>query len=65
MPFRIFFWGAVFLLVTSSASAHTLWVNLFESRAQLPAHVLSSIGWGHTTPIDDLPQQVSLDSYTL
>jgi len=65
MAYRIFFLGTIFTLIVSSAAAHTLWVNTFESRVHLPAHVLCSIGWGHTTPLDDLPQMVKLASYTL
>ena len=65
MSFRICFWGTVLLLMSSAAFAHTLWVSTFESRAHKPAHILTSIGWGHTTPLDDLPQNVALESYTL
>ena len=65
MAYRIFFLGTIFTLIVSSATAHTLWVNAFKSQGHLPAHVLCSIGWGHTTPLDDLPQMVKLTSYTL
>ena len=50
---------------SASVSAHTLWVNLFESRAHIPAHVLACVGWGHNTPMDDMPSNLGLESYTL
>jgi uncharacterized GH25 family protein len=65
MVLRIVILGVVLSLTINSVSAHTLWVNTFESRTHKPAHVLCSVGWGHTIPLDDLPQQVALKSYTL
>lgn len=56
---------AIFIMITSSAFAHTMWVNITESKTHKPSHVLSSIGWGHVNPIDDLPQNVKLTSYDL
>lgn len=38
------------LLLPSQAAAHTLWVNLYESHAHPPGHVLATIGWGHALP---------------
>ena len=55
----------VCLLLPSQAAAHTLWVNLYQSNAHPPGHVLSIIGWGHTLPLDDLLGEISLKSYTL
>ncbi|MFW5498808.1 MULTISPECIES: DUF4198 domain-containing protein [unclassified Maridesulfovibrio] len=42
------------ILPAHAAHAHSLWVNLFESHLHAPGHVLTSIGWGHFAPIDDL-----------
>ena len=41
------------ILTVSSLSAHSLWVNSFESFNHKP-HTIVSIGWGHTLPIDDI-----------
>ncbi|MCG8552324.1 MAG: DUF4198 domain-containing protein [Desulfobacterales bacterium] len=49
----------------ASASAHTLWVNLFDSDAHLPRHVLSTLGYGHTIPLDDLLLDLTIASYDL
>ena len=43
----------VIVFTVSSLSAHTLWVNSFESFAHKPGHITVSLGWGHTLPIDD------------
>ncbi len=53
------------LLLASTAFSHTLWVTTFESHAHQAGHILTTIGWGHMPPIDDLPQEVALESYTL
>ncbi|TIH16990.1 DUF4198 domain-containing protein [Marinifilum sp. JC120] len=46
---------SVFLLVQpTSAFAHTLWVNCFESQAHAPGHAIVSLGWGHALPLDDI-----------
>jgi len=45
----------VSFLFLSSIQAHTLWVNSFESRAHKPIHTTVGIGWGHTLPVDDIP----------
>lgn len=58
----------MFVAVSSIAfpvSAHMLWVNLYESFAHPPGHVIASIGWGHTVPLDDLPGALKLESYEL
>jgi len=34
--------------------AHMLWVNLNECYTHPPGHVLLSLGWGHSVPLDDL-----------
>jgi len=41
-------------LSLSSLSAHSLWVNSFESYAHKPGHTTVGLGWGHALPIDDL-----------
>lgn len=53
------------LLLPSQAAAHTLWVNLYESHAHPPGHVLATIGWGHALPLDDLLGEIKLESYML
>lgn len=39
---------------SSQTAAHKLWVNLHESYTHSPGHVLTSLGWGHAVPLDDL-----------
>ena len=53
------------LLLPVPASAHTLWVNLYESHSHLPAHAISSIGWGHALPMGDTLNSLHLESYAL
>ncbi|KIX11113.1 DUF4198 domain-containing protein [Dethiosulfatarculus sandiegensis] len=45
--------GAAVMLMASPASAHSLWVNLFESFSHHPGHMMTSLGWGHSLPMDD------------
>ena len=45
--------------MTSSVSAHMLWINSFESFAHPPGHTTVSLGWGHALPIDDMTNSVS------
>ena len=40
-------------LCAGSVSAHSLWVNINESFAHPPGHVITSLGWGHAMPLDD------------
>ena len=42
------------ILRLSGLSAHTLWVNSFESFAHKPGHTTVSLGWGHDLPVDDI-----------
>ncbi len=44
---------ALTLFLSSSASAHFLWVNLNESFAHPPGHAMACMGWGHSLPLDD------------
>ena len=42
------------LIVTANyVTAHSLWVNSFESFVHKPRHTTVSLGWGHSLPIDD------------
>jgi len=40
--------------LASSAWAHSVWVNAFESFAHPPGHALVSVAFGHKLPMDDL-----------
>lgn len=42
------------VLGLSSLSAHSLWINSFESFTHKPGHTTVGLGWGHTTPVDDI-----------
>lgn len=42
------------LVIVSSASAHRLWINVFESHAHNSSHAMVSLGWGHSLPMDDI-----------
>ncbi|SDU29427.1 MULTISPECIES: DUF4198 domain-containing protein [Desulfobacula] len=41
------------LIFSTNVFAHSLWVNLNESFSHPPGHVISSLGWGHSVPMDD------------
>ena len=41
------------LLSANLIHAHSLWVNINESLAHPPGHVITSLGWGHALPLDD------------
>ncbi len=58
---------AVFWLAAhgSLVYAHTFWVNAFDSTAHQPRHVLVTLGYGHSFPIDDLLTDLTLKSFTL
>lgn len=47
---------AAILLVflSSSVSAHMLWINLYEGSNYPVRHIVASLGYGHTIPMDDL-----------
>jgi len=57
------------LLSLSSLSAHSLWVNSFESFVHKPGHTTVGIGWGHAMPIDDIPNsanaKVKVESFSI
>lgn len=42
------------IFMTTIASAHSIWINCFESYVHKPGHAIVSLGWGHTLPIDDI-----------
>ena len=42
------------IVTVSSLSAHSLWVNSFESFTHKPGHTTVGLGWGHALPIDDI-----------
>jgi uncharacterized GH25 family protein len=50
-------------------SAHSFWINAYESLTHLPGHVLISLGYGHSIPMDDLLDspgaKLRVDSYEL
>ncbi len=58
----VVFWLAAY---GSPAFAHTFWVNAFDSTAHQPRHVLVTLGYGHSFPIDDLLTDLTLESFTL
>ncbi len=41
-------------LNSSLAQAHSVWVNVFPSKAHQPPHAMVSLGWGHALPVDDI-----------
>jgi uncharacterized GH25 family protein len=42
------------LFLSTHLSAHSLWINSFESFVHKPGHTTVGLGWGHVTPIDDI-----------
>ena len=44
---------ALTALCAGTVSAHSLWVNINESFAHPPGHVITNLGWGHAMPLDD------------
>lgn len=42
------------LLLTTTAQAHSVWINCFVSKAHKPYHAMVSLGWGHVLPMDDM-----------
>lgn len=60
---------AVSTLGLTSLSAHSFWVNSFESFAHPPGHTTVGLGWGHVMPIDDIMNspngKVVVDKFTV
>ena len=56
-------------LSVSSLSAHSLWVNSFESFTHKPGHITVGLGWGHSIPVDDILNspngKVIVDKFTV
>lgn len=56
-------------LLATSAKAHSIWVNAFESHAHGAHHAMVSLGWGHALPMDDIfssaDGHIALDSFDL
>ncbi len=42
------------LFTVGSLSAHSLWINSFESFTHKPGHTTVGLGWGHSLPVDDI-----------
>lgn len=47
------------LLLAGNLSAHSFWVNSFESFTHAPGHTTVGLGWGHSAPIDDTLNSVN------
>ncbi len=64
--YRVIPWVVLLFLVPGSfAFGHTFWVNAFDSTAHQPRHVLVTLGYGHSFPLDDLLKDLTLESFTL
>jgi len=46
--------GLLLIAFSSSAQAHSVWINSFESHVHTPPHTMVSLGWGHSLPMDDI-----------
>jgi uncharacterized GH25 family protein len=59
----------IFMWVALPAMGHGLWVNAHKNDVHPPGHVLTTIGFGHLTPLDDLLTTeygtLDLESYLL
>lgn len=59
----------VTVLSLSSLSAHSLWINSFESFTHKPGHIAVGLGWGHMIPVDDILNapngKVIVDKFTI
>lgn len=55
--------------LTAPAMGHGLWINIHKSDIHPPGHVMSTIGFGHLPPNDDLLQteygSLEIESYSL
>ncbi len=40
--------------LVSMAQAHSVWINAFHATTHQPGHVMLSLGWGHSLPMDDI-----------
>ncbi len=55
----------LFCFAATPAVSHTLWLNAYSSTAHPPGHVMVAIGWGHSLPIDDFPNELNFAAYSL
>ncbi len=51
---RICFALLVSFTLVSVAQAHSVWINAFHATTHQPGHVMLSLGWGHSLPMDDI-----------
>ncbi len=64
--YRVIPWVVLLFLIHGSlVFGHTFWVNTFDSQAHQPRHVLVTLGYGHSFPLDDLLKDLTLESFTL
>jgi uncharacterized GH25 family protein len=58
-----------FMWAAAPAMGHGLWVNVHKTEIHSPGHVLTTIGFGHLSPIDDLLQMeygtLEIETYLL
>lgn len=47
------------VFLASTAKAHSVWINTFESHAHKPGHAMICLGWGHVLPMDDILNSVN------
>ncbi len=40
--------------LAGAAHAHSVWINAFHATTHQPGHVMLSLGWGHSLPMDDI-----------
>lgn len=59
----------MFVLTCSQSWAHSFWINTFFSQGHQSPHVMASLGWGHSLPMDDILTstngRVAVDSFAL
>lgn len=57
------------VIMVSSASAHRVWINVFESDGHNSPHAMVSLGWGHNLPMDDIltstGSRVEMESFVM
>ena len=53
---------ALSLLSSSSLSAHSLWINSFESK---PGNTVIGLGWGHHLPIQDGASNIKFNEFSI
>ncbi len=48
------FFTLLVLAFSATTYAHSVWINAFHATTHQPSHVILSLGWGHTLPMDDI-----------